>query len=168
MSNLTLYEISNQFKALETLANAEELPHEMIGDTLEGLDGEFEAKAIAIAKFVLSLEASAATVYAQADLMHARAHRIESRAASIKAYLQFWMEALRKRKVETPELTVRLQANPATVVVTNEHAIPARFWVEPEPPPKRLDKKALKEALEAGALIDGAYVAKGEHLRIVV
>jgi hypothetical protein len=54
------------------------------------------------------------------------------------------------------------------LVITQEHAIPAQFWVQPEPPPKRIDKKALKAAIDAGERIDGAYVEASERLDIRV
>jgi hypothetical protein len=165
---LTLYELGLRYQSLEVLADSEDLPAEVIKDTLEGLEGEFDSKALAVAKFILSLDAHAEAVRDAAHAMETRAIRMEKRAGSIKSYLQFWLQAMRKRKIESAELTVRLQANPPTVVITDEAAIPERFWVQPEPPPKRIDKKALKAALDAGERIDGAYIDKGEHLRIVV
>jgi Gp157 protein len=168
LSALSLYEIAQQLQSLESINDAEELPAAVIADTLEALEGSFEVKAVAVAHFILSLESNAAACAAAAEQMEVRALRIEKRAKAIKAYLQFWMEAIRVRKIETPEITLRLQENPPAVVITNEAWIPPQYWVEPEPPPKRIDKKALRTALEGGALIEGAYIERGEHLRIIV
>jgi Siphovirus Gp157 len=47
MSTLRLYEIAETYlRALEDLADIEDLPEQAIADTLEGLQGEFEVKAI--------------------------------------------------------------------------------------------------------------------------
>ena len=102
------------------------------------------------------------------DLPAEVAERIQKRADSIRAYLLFHMQAITQKRIETPEVVIRRQNNPAAVVVTDEHAIPAQFWVQPEPPPLRIDKKAIKAAIDAGARVEGAYVEAGEHLRIEI
>lgn len=163
---LKLYEISNQFQALEQLGDSDDLPAEVIADTLEALAGDFDSKAVQVAKFVLSLEANAAAVEHAAKAMGARSARIRSRAESIKAYLQFHMQALEKKRIETPELIITRRPNPPAVVITDEHAVPAQYWVQPEPPPARLDKKAIKNAIDAGTRVEGAYVEAGERLEI--
>jgi hypothetical protein len=165
-SALKLYEISNQFQALEQLGDSDDLPAEVIADTLEALEGDFDTKAVQVAKFILALEANAAAVKAAAKAQAERAARIAKRAESITAYLQFHMQALQRRRIETPDLVIKLQKNPPAVVITNEHAIPAKFWVQQEAPPKRIDKKAIKQAIDAGERVDGAYVEAGERLEI--
>lgn len=163
---LKLYEISGQFQALETLADSDDLPAEVVNDTLEALQGDFDVKAVEVAKFVLSLEANAAAIDAAAEQMLQRARRVQNRADSIRAYLQFHMQALKKKRIETPALILNRRANPPSMIVTDEAAIPAQFWVDPPPLAKRIDKVALKKAIEAGQRIDGAYVEAGERLEI--
>lgn len=163
---LKLYEISNQFQALEQLGDSDDLPAEVIKDTLEALEGDFDSKAVQVAKFVLSLESNAHAVQLAANAMMMRAARISGRAQSIKAYLQFHMQALEKKRIETTELVITRRANPPAVVITDEHAIPAKFWITPPPPDQRLDKKAIKVAIDAGERVDGAYVEAGERLEI--
>jgi hypothetical protein len=165
-SALKLYEISNQFQSLEQLTESDDLPAEVIADTLEALEGDFEAKAVQVAKFILSLEANAEAVRQAATQMMGRSNRIANRAASIKAYLQFHMQALEKKRIESPELVIVRRANPPAVVITDEHAVPEQFWIQPPPPDKRIDKKAIKAAIDKGERVDGAYVEAGERLEI--
>lgn len=163
---LKLYEISNQFQALEQLTDSDDLPAEVIKDTLEALEGDFDSKAVQVAKFVLSLEANAAAIDGAAKAMGQRSARIAKRAENIRAYLQFHMQAFEKKRIETPDLVITRRTNPPAVVITDEHAVPERFWVEPPPPSKRLDKKAIKSAIDAGERVDGAYVEAAERLEI--
>lgn len=163
---LKLYEISNQFQALEQLGDSDDLPAEVIADTLEALEGDFESKAVQVAKFVLSLEANAAAVENAAKAMGTRGARIRSRAESIKAYLQFHMQAIEKKRIESPELVITRRPNPPAVQITDEHAVPDKFWVEPPAPAKRIDKKAVKAAIDSGERVDGAFVEAGERLEI--
>lgn len=165
-SALKLYEISNQFQSLELLGESDDLPAEVIADTLEALEGDFDAKAVQVAKFILSLEANGQATLAAAKALTERALRIAKRAESIRAYLQFHCQALKRRRIEAPDLVIALRANPPSVVITDEHAVPAQFWVQPEAPPKRIDKKAIKAAIDKGERVDGAYVEAGERLDI--
>ena len=168
MSSLTLFELAAQFHELENLADSDDLPAAVIANTLEGIEGEFDDKAIAVAKFVLSLEANAAAVAEAAKAQAQRAARIQKRADALAAYVCFHMQALQRRKIESPEVRLSVRKNPPAVVITDEHAIPPQFWVQPEPPPKRLDKKAIKAAIDAGERVDGAFVDASERLDIRV
>jgi hypothetical protein len=165
---MRLFELTAQFKALEALEFSDELPAEVIADTLEALEGDFEVKAVAVAKFVLTLEAEADAIAGAAAAMKLRAERVQRRSESIRAYLQFQMQALAKMRIDTPELVIKRVVNPPAVQVTDEDAIPDQFWVQPEPPPERIDKKALKAALQAGEQVAGAYLEAGERLAITV
>ena len=85
MTALKLFEISAQLQQLEMLTDSDDLPAEVIADTLEALEGDFESKAVQVAKFVLSLQANAAAVADAAKAMKERAERIQKRADSIRA-----------------------------------------------------------------------------------
>ena len=72
MSLPTLYEIAGQFRALSALADNEDIPQEVIRDTLEGLTGDLQLKATNVAKFLLGLEAEAVAIEAAAEAIHQR------------------------------------------------------------------------------------------------
>jgi hypothetical protein len=168
MTALRLFEIANQLQSLEAIADSDELPAEVIRDTIEGLQGTFEDKAVQVAKFILSMQANGDAVKEAAKAMGERASRIEKRADSLKAYLLFYLQATQTKKIETSEIVLRVQKNPPSVIITDEAAIPDKYKVEPEPPPKKIDKKSIKAAIDLGIRVDGAYVESGEHLRISV
>jgi len=176
MSALHLYEIADQLRALEQLGDTDELPAEVIRDTIEAVEGDFDAKAIAVAKFVLSLEANAAAVKAASEAMAARAKRIANRAESIKSYLHFTLQSLDRKEVKSREIVIRRLENPEAVIITDESAVPETFWIQPPAPPKRIDKAGLKEALKMRAEaqktvpslpdIPGAMLERGERLEL--
>ena len=168
MSNLTLWELGDQLREFERIADSDDIPEEVIRDTLEALQGSFEQKAVAVGKFVLSLQANAAAVKAIATAQAERAKRIEKRAESLKAYMLFVLQAAQVKRVETAELTIRRQNNPAALVISDQFSVPEEFWVQPPPPPREIDKQALKEALKQGRTVMGAYLDQGEHVRIGV
>jgi hypothetical protein len=163
---MKLFEFARQYIELEKLTESDDIPHEVIADTLEAIEGEFDDKAVAVAKMVLTLEAEGAAIKAAADAMMDRASRVEHRADSLRAYLLFQLQTVDRKRIETSEVVIARRANPVAVQVTNEDEIPPRFYVQPEPPPPRLDKKALKVALQAGEAISGAYLESGERVEI--
>lgn len=165
---ITLFEIGANYKALEKLLDSEEIPDEVIRDTVEAIEGELEEKAYNVAKMVLHLKSQAESIQAAADKMAARAARVQKRSESLKAYLLFVMQSVNKDRFENAEMVIRRQNNPESVMVVNESAIPGKFWRTPPPPPKVIDKQMLKEALKNGEEIDGAFIEQGEHLRIVL
>lgn len=163
-----LYEIAKQFHDLEMLADTDELPPEVIRDTLEGLTGTLEAKATNVAKFTLGLEAEAAMIEDAARQMIERANRRKKRAESIRNYLLFNLQACGVTEVTCPEFTMRVRKNPEAVEIDDPEQVPPEYMVTPEPPPPRPDKKAIKDALKAGHPVRGCWLRSGERLEIKI
>ena len=166
MSDLHLYELANNYQQIKALEDMTDLPVEVIRDTLEALEGDLQAKAVNVAKFVENLEAQAGVIQAAANAMTARAQRVQKRANSVREYLKFNMQATGITRIECPEFTIRLQDNPEAVRISEGATVPDEFMVTPEPPPATPDKKALKAAIKAGREIDGVWLEKGQSLRI--
>mgnify|MGYP001124589741 CR=1 FL=1 len=62
-ATLKLYELSDDYlQALDALTAQVELPPEAIADTLEGLTGAWDIKALNVARYVRNLEAEAAAI----------------------------------------------------------------------------------------------------------
>jgi F420-dependent methylenetetrahydromethanopterin dehydrogenase len=165
---MKLFTLAQQYRELEALVDSDEVPAEVILDTLEGIKGEFEDKAVAVAQMVLMLKAQSEAVAAVAKAQAERAARIEKRMESLKHYLLLQLQVVGRERIETDELVIRRQNNPPSVYVTNEYAVPKEYWVQPPAPPPRIDKLAIKEAIEAGVDVDGCFLEKGEHVRITL
>jgi hypothetical protein len=159
-----LYEIVAQYRSLETLDASEDLPIEVIRDTLEGLTGELTVKATNVAKFILNVEAMAEAVDGAAKQMKLRAERMRKRADSIREYLRTNMQGAGITKIEAVEFVLQLKKNPPAVVIDNEAEIPVAFKPTPAPPPPpgpTIDKKAIAIALKAHASIVAAAATTG-------
>lgn len=166
---MKLYELVGQYRALEALESSDDIPAEIIRDTLDGLEGQLQEKATNVALFIRNLESTADAIDEAAATMQARGTRLRARAKSLHSYLQFNMQASGISKVESPYFTLRLKKNPPTVIIDSENLIPARFMrtPEPAPPPKPApDKKAIGDALKAGEEVPGAHSEQYERLSI--
>lgn len=161
-----LYEIVDRYRELESLADAGDIPAEVIADTLEAIEGEVQEKAVQVACFTKNLDATAEAVRAAAKAMLERAERIEKRAESIRSYLLFNMQAAGITRIECPYFTLAVRKNPPAVVVDDESALPPQYIVTPPPPTPRPDKAAIARALKAGEAIPGAHLTQSERLEI--
>jgi uncharacterized protein (DUF3084 family) len=168
MTALRLYELAQQFQQLEALSLADDIPPEVLADTLEGLEGDFDAKAIQVAKYILSLEANAAATKQAAELMKKRSDAVQRRADSVRAYLLFQCQSIDRRKIDCADFKISRRANPVAVQITEIEKLPADYWIQPDPPPMRIDKVKIKEALKAGTDVPGAFLESGESLRITL
>jgi hypothetical protein len=166
-----LYELTAQYRALEALESSDDLPAEVIRDTLDGLEGQWQDKATNVGLFIRNLESVADAIDEAAATMQARGTRLRARAQSLQQYLLLNMQAAGISKVESPYFVLQVKKNPPTVVIDSENLIPAKFMRTPEPlpPPKPApDKKAIADAIKAGGEVPGAHVEQYERLEIKV
>lgn len=166
MSAMHLYELTDQFKALELLASSDDLPPEVIRDTIEGVEGQWKDKAVAVAAYILDAEAKADSIKAAAKAMQERASRLENRAASLRQYLMFNMLATGTSKVDHDLLTLKIVNNPQTVVIDDPALVPAEFMVQKPPPAPMPDKKLIGQYFKAGTEVPGCHVEQGQRVEI--
>ena len=166
MSNLTLYEISNNYiQALDFLTDPElDLPIEAVNDTLEGLSGELEDKAVNVAKFLRNMETTAEAIKAAEEAMAKRRKTLESRVKWLKDYLKTNMEACGISKIECPFFKLAIQKNPEWVHIIDEGAIPEQF--KEQVVTWKISKTAIKDAIKAGTPVPGAELTAGTRLAI--
>lgn len=163
-ASIRLYELSADYlAALDALAEIEDLPPEAIADTLEGLAGVWEDKALNVARYVRNLEAEAAAIEDAKKRMEARAKAAANQAARLKAYLKGELERT-GLKPKAPDLALRLQNNPPAVVLEDESRIPDGY--------RRIEtvthilKAEISTALKAGQEIPGARLVQSKRLVI--
>jgi hypothetical protein len=163
-STLRLYEIAdNYLTALNDLAEIEELPPEAIADTLEGLQGAFEDKALNVARYIRNLEAEASAIEEAKKRMDTRAKATSKQAARLKAYLKAELERT-GLKIKAPDLALRIQNNPPSVVIEDQAQVPEQF--KQTETTTRLLKGEIGKALKAGEAVTGAHLEASTRLVI--
>ena len=88
----------------------------------------------------------------------ARLDRHQERVKSMKTAIAVAMEQAGRKKIEHPAVTLTLKATPASVIITDEAAIPSRFWKPKDP---TLDKRAIGDALKNKIDVPGATLSNG-------
>lgn len=167
MGNMpSLYEIATEYRASADKLLDSGLPDEVIADTLEGLDGDLQAKAQNTAMVVRNLEGLVLAIKDAEARMYERRKAAENRIAAIKHYILRSMQAGGVSKIETPHMRIAVRKNPQHVEIDAGSQIPGEFWRIPDAPPAEIDKAAIKKALSAGIEVPGAHLAQDERLEI--
>lgn len=161
---LKLYELTQDYlEALDALSEIEDLPPEAINDTLEGLAGEWEDKALNVGRYIRNLEAEAAAIDEARKRMDARAKVTANRAARLKEYLKAELGRT-GLKPKAPDLALRLQNNPPSVAIDDADLIPEDY--------RRIEtvttilKSEIAARLKAGEPIPGAHLERSQRLVI--
>jgi len=165
---MKLYEITRSYlEALDVFTDPEEdIPANIVADTLEMIEGSFEVKAIQVAAFARQMEAEAEAIKEAVEKMEKRRKALEGRARWLRDYVKIGMETIGYKKLESPWFVLSIAKNPASVDMFDLAAIPAEFMRFPEPPPPAPDKTAIKAALAAGREVPGARMVNGTRLAI--
>jgi Gp157 protein len=165
ISTLRLYEIAGTYlQALEDLAELEDLPAEAIADTLEALQGDFEHKAINVGAYIRTLEAEASAITEARKSLEQRQRSLIRHADRLRDYLKAQMERTGTGKIKNHYLTLRVQANPPSVVVEDEELVPDRYR-HTETVTKIL-RAEISRALKAGEDVTGARLEQTTRLVI--
>lgn len=166
MKSFTLYELSSTYlHALETFSDPEaDLPAEVMTDTLEALNGEWEDKAVNVVKFIRNLETTAQAIKQAEQAMAHRRKVLEQRAERMKTYVRENMTACGIQRIESPWFMVAVQKNPESVRVTDEGVIPDQYKTVVET--QKVNKTQIKTALKSGMVVPGAELVSSTRLAI--
>ncbi|MCA1852853.1 MAG: siphovirus Gp157 family protein [Beggiatoa sp.] len=166
MTMPTLYEISQTYlQALDALTDPEaDIPMQAVADTLEGIEGQLQEKAVNIAKFFRNLEATAQAIKEAEEQMARRRRAFDARVKWLRDYLKASMEATGINKIESPWFRLTIQKNPPAVEILDEDAIPDKDTTEVVT--KTIDKAGIKAAFQAGEHVSGARLTQGTRLAV--
>ncbi len=160
-----LYEVAAEYRAAAEALAESDLDPQTIADTLEGLAGDIEAKAIAVASVIRNIEAERDAIKGAIADMAARAKAADARAGSLRDYLRSNMEACDIKRVSCPLFAIAIKANPARVVIDCADNLPPWLMTQPEPPAPQPDKNAIRDALKLGQ-VSGAHLESTTRLEI--
>jgi hypothetical protein len=121
---------------------------------------DFKALCLELAEEAIERELQAEAVQTRIAELQERKGRLNRTADTLRDIVLQCMEIRGESSIQSPTLTLSVAKIKPDVVITDEAAIPSRFF-EPQPP--KLDKKALKEAvLKDGEVIEGTTLGNGK------
>ena len=175
---MKLYELTNdfaqlfeQFDEISELGDDTEEYQQAWFDTISGIEEEFEVKAEQIAAYVKALKAEAEALKAEEAFLAKRRKTKEKQAERLKKYLLESMQAIGRKKIDRPMAVLSVRTCPESVRFGDEKAfIDACMnsghdeflrYKTPE-----IDRAAVKEVLQRGEKVEGAYLARDQRIDI--
>lgn len=153
--SIQLYKISEQYdSALNALLYAEDMPEDVIHDTLEALEGELVAKGQAVAAYALNLNAEIDMIDNHIKAMQAKVKTLKTRDQWLRNYLKTNMlrVGITEIKANDGTFTAKIGKGRESVVIDDESLLPeCCFEVKRE-----VSKTKIKVCIEDGLILDGA------------
>ncbi len=163
---MNLYELTEQYLALQEMAYDPEVDEQVFQDTMEGLWGEIEDKADGYAKIILGMKADIEALRAEEMRLAARRKGLETRSSQLKDNLEANMREMGKMKFKTALFSFNIQKNGGLQPLVIDgliEDIPGRFLI-PQPPVP--NNEAIRSLL-AEKQVEWAHLEpRGESLRI--
>lgn len=166
---MKLYELIDELKELTEMTDSEDIPEDVIRDTLEGLTGEINEKAEQIALTIKQLSAEAAAIKAEEKRLAERRQTKENAAESIKNYLSEMLQCADIASVETPKCRLSFRAS-KSVEIDDEFAFIE--WAQRNDKSylnyalPKISKSNVKDALIARKELPGAHIVEKKNLQI--
>lgn len=156
-----LYEISEQYKELEALADSDdENMQEAVATTLECITGDFNGKAQALVTVVHNMDSDVDALDSEIKRLQARKTAIKNRQDSMREYLRDNMYRTGIKKISCPLFTISCIAGREIAVINSEDEIPDDYMVVKTE--IRPDKAAITKALKDGVEIPGVSLDRAK------
>jgi hypothetical protein len=139
---MKLYEITEDMRELHQMAEAGELTHEQIADTLEGLGLQFDDKARNVLIIRAEMLGNVAKLDAEIDRLAELKKAQVNSAEHLTEYLKQNMIALKKDSLSLGIFKVTLRKAGLMLGTIDETKIPEYFWTE-IPASRKYDRNAL-------------------------
>jgi len=126
-------------------------------DMVEGETGLVEVVAQALGE-INECNIMITGIREQESWLGERRERLTRRKETLSALVEQAMLSTELTSLRLPGATLSVVRRPRSLEIVQEADIPARFWVLPEPPAPRLDRKALLAALNDAQDVPGAIL----------
>jgi hypothetical protein len=164
---MNIYELGNELqelqKKMEDFANEHEgdITSFPLMEELESVQGDFEAKALNIACWIINLRAGATAIKDQAKALADRSGAVSRKADRLEEYLTKNIQP--GQKFEDARCKIGWRKSKQVKIECLTLDLPEEFIRFPEPEPKKTE---LKKAVEGGAKIEGVDVVENWNIQI--
>lgn len=163
----SLYQLSTEYQAAAAKMQDLELPPEVIMDTLEGMEGYFQDKAINVAMMIRNLESLEEQIKIEIDRMTARRKEIASRTNNLRDYLITNMLRIDIKKIsDCPLFNISIKNNPPKVIIDDYSLIPEIMMHPPKILAAEPNKKRIAEFIESVGEVNWAHIEHGVRVDI--
>lgn len=163
----SLYELTDEITTVQEMLYDGETDEQVVIDTLEGLQMEFDDKADTYAKLIKNLLADAKALEDEEKRFRTRRTALENKAKYLKDTLQYNMQAIGKTKFKTTLFSFGIQKNGGlqklTIDAEDVSMIPEEYLIPQDPIP---NNEKIRKLLETEKVTWAHLEERGESLRI--
>ena len=131
---------------------------------LDSVEGDFNAKAVNVAMYIRNLKADEDAIAEAKKAMDAREKAIKNKRESLTAYLLNQMLLTGTKQVKCPYFVISTRTNAPSVKVDGNIILPDALLLPAKP--REPAKKAIKDMLEQGVVVDGCRLERSTSLSI--
>jgi predicted nuclease with TOPRIM domain len=143
-----LYEISNDMQELLELAEGEEVDTDVLRDTFEALEGEYNEKIDSLCYAIKAHKTAAAALKEESDRLSGKVKSHEASIQYLKSLIAASIAATGKEKLKTDRFSIYgLKSDKLEVVRSN---VPDEYKKEVVSTRKDIDNDKIKAALDKG------------------
>jgi len=154
----TLRELTSDLIEVNALAEDPEITPEMLADTIDGLEGMFNDKAINVVHVIANSDSDIAEIDSEIARLSARKKVMTNGKDRLKEYLRMNMEASEIKKIEHPLFTITLAAGRDKCEIEDPVMLPTNYTVTKTT--VNPDKIKILADLKEGVEIPGAFMGK--------
>lgn len=151
--------MSALMSARARIAQDEDLVDDATGEVLDftKIEGDAEAMLHATMRAAVYAESMEDAVKDMAERLKVRGERWKARKEALRGAAFAAMDVLELKRVQLPDLTATVAAGVASVMITDETALPAEYLRTTVAP----DKAKIKDDLKLGVVVPGAELTNG-------
>ena len=164
MTNTPLYKLADEFLAIAAILADQDLPDEVVADTLEGASGDIENKAWNTAALILQFEGEASVIKEAEQRMSVRRKSLERRVARMRDYMLVQLIRTGISEIDSPEFVISVRDNPPKVILDDENVIPTAF--KHSETIVTISKTEIRQSLLDGNSVAGAHLEREKRLSI--
>ena len=161
----SLYEVTGNILALQEMLESPLDDEDILKDTLEAVQGEYEAKIESYCKVIRNIEADIEAIKTETKRLSEKKKVLENNIDRLKKAMFDSMKATNTNKVKGQIFTVAIQRNGGklpVIVDVETSELPDELVKVVESP----DLEAIAKLIDSGNTQYGHYGERGESLRI--
>lgn len=162
----SLYELTDQYRALEEAAYNDELDYDTFERLLLEIDGAIEDKVDGYCKVIASIKADAEKLKSEEARLSARRKGLENRVQALRSALSVALDAQGRSKIKTALFTVYF-VNRKALEITDLDAVPFDYVKPHNRSEADIDRRALTAyIMETGEILPYARLTENRSINI--
>jgi hypothetical protein len=167
---MNLFKLANEYKeAYDYLMSIDDMPEEVIRDTLDGLGGTFEENVLNLAKHIQDTEYEVIAIKTAIDDFKKKKQYLENHIESCKNYILNSMSRAEIKKISSPDKSlfnfkISTRLNQPALDIIDEKLIPENYYKTEVI--TSINKAMIRSDLKEGIEVPGAQLSQGMSLCI--